>query len=469
MFKEWIRWIALSLAAVAAVLFIFAIVLHFSKESHIPVLQEPASSRCLKPCAFQQTPDAYSSIANQLLQLKSTLPSAHLPDLRPSLTYYGKNGRPDADGASGALFLSSAGDKEPIMVEPDQPIYMTYDKSLSPARFVFSPDNHETSLWIEVSSKDSKDLLVKVSMKDQNGGIIQEPANYAQFKLQEKPLARTNGVNWQIGKYKADATLLSQQKAKWYGIDRFLEKHGGKEFQDVSGKQRIDFGENEDLYSVFVEPNDVFIWQNNHWVVTKPGPDTVALPMLVIKKIDDRLMHLELWSDDGKNKALINLIKSTEAFPPLNFAKDFKFLSAKTRSQFVFEIDKEKLTIMPQDWLLQMDKTWTKLSSPEEIDAYVERKTTGYLIVIDGIERRDDRQVLTGTLFNKSRSASQQIEIPLQIPSSSPSNSKSKDQLKTKMRQGTPVRQQTSTSYQRPGGDDDSGSDAEDVDDDGDE
>jgi len=212
-----------------------------------------------------------------------------------------------------------------------------------------------------------------------------------------------------------DGTLLARQKAKWFGTDRFLEKHGGKEFQDIIGKQRIDFAEGDDIYSVFVKPNDVLIYdKNNRWKVVEPGEATKGLPILVIKKIDERLMNLELWDGEGKSKISLNLLKSNDSISPPNLMQSYKFIGARTRSQFLFEVNKERMILSPQDWLLQTDKGWKKLSSADDIDAYVGRKLIGRLFVINAIEKRDDRQVLLGTLFNPSRTEAQSIEIVLQ-------------------------------------------------------
>ncbi|MCP5507977.1 MAG: hypothetical protein H7A37_06730 [Chlamydiales bacterium] len=51
----------------------------------------------------------------------------------------------------------------------------------------------------------------------------------------------------ELGKWRVDGTLLARQRARWYGPDMFLKRHGGDEFKDVSGKRRIDFGEKATL------------------------------------------------------------------------------------------------------------------------------------------------------------------------------------------------------------------------------
>jgi len=78
------------------------------------------------------------------------------------------------------------------------------------------------------------------------------------------------------------------------------------------------------------------------------------------------------------------------------------------------------MLLSPHDWLLLTESTWKKLQTPEEIDAYVERRTVGPLFVFDQIERRDDRQVIIGSLYNSSRTEKVVIELSLQQGLSQP-------------------------------------------------
>ena len=57
---------------------------------------------------------------------------------------------------------------------------------------------------------------------------------------------------------------------------------------------------------------------------------------------------------------------------------------------------------------------WKKLTSSEEIDDYVDRRLTGTLFVFEGIERKDDQQVMKGHLYNPARTLVQDIELSVQ-------------------------------------------------------
>ena len=116
---------------------------------------------------------------------------------------------------------------------------------------------------------------------------------------------------------------------------------------------------------------------------------------------------------EGKNRINLNLLKSNEQWIPRNLQQDFKFVAARTRSQYVFEINKERVLLKPKDWLVQTDTGWKKLETAEDIDNYVERKIHGALFVFDGVVKKDDKQVLMGTLFNASRTDAQMMEIDL--------------------------------------------------------
>lgn len=409
--KKWLNYINLVIGIALALLVSATLAFLMARPSEISTATEKANKRVLPKGAFTQTKEAYETINQTIFKLKYSPITFQLPDLRKQLIYYGKNDRPDAKGENPVLHFSFQGNKTITSVLPGEKKYVSYDRSTTPPQYIFSPGNSETPLWIQVFSPE-KEANVKVSMRNENGEIIQEPWAHAQFTLPPKDFVRT-GTLWEIGKWRVDGSLLARQKARWYGLDKFLEKHGGKEFTEEIGKQRIDLGEGDQLYSVYIGSNDGLIWDNDKWKVAKIGPETLGYPLLLIKKIDDRLMQLELWDINGQSKIALNLLKSTEPWNPQVVLQSFKFLGSRTRSQFVFEVNKERMLLSPKDWLVLTANGWKKLSTPQDIDDYVDRKITGILFVFDGIQRKGDQQFLTGTLYNASRSDAKPVEIAI--------------------------------------------------------
>jgi hypothetical protein len=251
-------------------------------------------------------------------------------------------------------------------------------------------------------------------MVDDEGDIVRTPRAYAEFTLPEKEFVKTSNNSWELGKWRVDATLLARQKSRWYGLDRFIETHGGNEYKNWMNRQRIDFGDGDEAYSVYVGNGECMIWKDNRWQVATPGSDTLPYPILCVKRVDERVMNLELWDVGGKGKVVLNLVKTGEQWMPKNIEDSFKFIGARTRSQYIFEIEDERTFLSPHDWLVHTDTGWKKLITPQDIDDYVNRKITGPLFVFDGVEKHDDKQVITGSLYSAARTEMVPVELQLQ-------------------------------------------------------
>lgn len=413
MIKKWMTWINYGIAGAIGLSLFAALCLFWMRETEFPVYETTARKSIVPKGSFSRSAADYAAIAAPVLALEFSPLSVQLPDLRKYLLYYGKNGRPDANEERHVLYFSFTGNKSPSPVRPNERIYVMYDKSQSPYQYVFSPNNAKTPLWIEASAQGNQ-AVIKVGMQGEKDVVINEPKSYANFNLTEKEFVRFGGASWELGKWRVDGTILARQKARWHGIDKFLERHGGDEYKEQQNKQRLDFGEGENIYSVYLGQGDCLIWSDNRWQSVKAGEASLMHTMMCVKKIDERVMNLELWDVDGKGKIVLNLIKTNETWTPQNLEQNFKFVGARTRSQFVFEINDERMLLRPHDWLVLTDEGWQKIETVEAIDAYVDRKTVGPMFVFDRVERKDDRQVIMGTLFNAARTEMVPIELTLQ-------------------------------------------------------
>lgn len=411
MFRKWLERINYGILAVFFVFLIAAACVQWQRPDALDVKPPRGLANALPKNSFCQEPIAYDQIGEPLLRLEYCSPRMQLPDLRQKLQYYGQNRRPDVNKDSSMMHFNS--NNQMVSVAPGQPLYLQYEKIGGAGNYRWSPNNKQTSLWIEAMPAE-QEASILVRMMDENGELVTTPFENESFQLKEKEFTRQDGKAWEIGKWRVDGTLLARQRAKWFGVDKFLEKHGGDEFADVMGKNRIDFNTDEEAYSIFVNEGTVLIWQGDHWAKVKPGEDSRGFPLLVVKKIDERLMNLDIWDVEGKKKVVLNLLKSMETWVPQNLQQDFKFLGARTRSQFVFEVNDEKMLLSPDDWLLLTEGGWKKLAGVEDIDQYVELKERGTLFVFDGVVRVGDQQVLKGEMFNPTRTQFHEIDLPIQ-------------------------------------------------------
>lgn len=367
----------------------------------------------LPPLGFHLTPEQYAAIGGTVLETKFVAPTISLPDLRSFLSYFGTNDRPDIASKQNLMHFGLKDIDQMGIVAPDEPLYVVYDRARAQGgRYTFSLDNHPTHLWIEGQPGDNK-ATVRVKMTDDNGQPITTPAANSEFSVPLGDYARLEGGKWEIAKQRVDGTLLARQRARWLGQDLFINKHGGDEFKDQVGKERIEFGEKEDKYAVYVKEEDCLIWDGNRWVPAQIGLQSRQYPLMCVKKIDDRLMRLQLWDVGGKGRVALNLIKTTEPWTPQSVVKDFQFLSARTLSQYIFEVRKERVTLRPFDWLLLTDKGWKQISTPDDIDALVDRKLSGPLFILDGVTKKDEKQVLQASFYSPQRTKVEVVLYPL--------------------------------------------------------
>lgn len=413
MWNQYLQIISKVLFATAAALFFATFSLSFFKNQEQQEFFENKKEVFLPKNSFSLSEKAYQDIGEPFLSLNFVAPKMQLPDLRQKIIYYGQNGRPDGKEDNTLLYFSIGGSKETASIQPGKKLFLHY-LPLDGGKYEFSPGNIETSLWIEACHQ-GNEAEILIGMLDENARPVEEPRQNFRFNLQEKEMARVSPSGWEIDKWKVDGTLLARQKARWMGVDKFLERHGGQEFENIASKNRIDFGEKEDVYSVYVENGDCLIWKDGKWHnINGLKEDTKRYPLMVIKKVEERLMGLELWDVEGKRKMALNLLKSMETWVPSNIQEQFKFIGARTKSQFVFEVDDEKMLLSPQDWLVLTENGWIKLTTAQEIDDFVSRKVIGTLFVFNGIERKDDQQVMKGILYNPGRTISQDIELMVQ-------------------------------------------------------
>lgn len=456
MIDRWLSWLNGALIGLALLFGLAGIGYWLSRPGEITQGGHRSQEGGLPKGAFELAEKDYEKAGEVLLSLEQAPPIMQLPDLRTQLIYYGKNGRPDAQSQQTVIhFALSGNNKNATSVAPGENLYLVYERKGTSGKYVFSPNNEKSSLWVQGVPVDNE-VQVKVRMENENGEEVAEPETYAQFRLPEKEFVRYGGVTWELGGHRVDGTLFARQKARWCGPDRFLERHGGEDYKNIDGKQRIDFTESDEPYSVFVKAGDCLIWSDNRWKMIEPGDESLKKPLLVVKKTDERLMTFELWDVDGKGKIVLNLLKSSEPWAVQNgqtLQHMFKFLGAKTKTQCVFEINRERVVLSPSDWLILTPKGWKKLATEEEIDNYVKRKLSGTLFVFDGIVRKDEKQMMVGTLYSPSRHECNPIELPLQVKTLKGSNKDGKDKLKEMVEtaKGTVPSTQTSDVAQRTG------------------
>lgn len=411
--RKYLTYLNFGFAAVAALIFarlLWLVAFWMWGVAPIDSSEEEPHTRRLARNPFTQEETAYDAI-DDLLDLERQPPQLSLPDLRKALTFTGTNGRPDADPEQTRYHLKLKGDSQSNAVVAGEPAYLAYDSDAVPPRYVWSPDNAQTRLWIEVHG-DGDSAKVSVRMRGLGDAVISEPSELATLTLKARRTAGSNKDRWKIGQWRVDGTLLARQRARWYGRDLFLEEHGGDEYAHLLGKERIDFGEGAERYSVWVAKGDCLAWDGSRWQQADLlSGSSRQSPLLCLEKLGDKVMTYQLWDVDGRRKVAINLVRSTELWKPTVLEKDFRFVGARTRTQSIVEIRGERMTLRPFDWLVLTEEGWKKLVTAQDIDNYVDRQLSGPLFIFEGIEKHDGVHWMLGTLYNASRTQKHEMMI----------------------------------------------------------
>lgn len=423
MLSVWINRASFGLIVIAAILLTFSIFAYMRSPEQPEVapcnITKPLSEYALPGYFLPLKEQDYAAIGAPLFQSHWNPISLQLPDLRNVLSYYGINSRPDAK--QGAIRLqfgvgpvggAASTPNTLASTAPQEPLYLVYERNQNAGRYLFSPNNQKTSLWV-IAEPLENSAKINVFLQDESGNRVQEPAIRAQFSLQQKELPRTGTNNWSLGPFRVDGTLLARLKARWFGQDLFINDHGGPEYADRIGKERIEFGEGSDRYIVYLGQDSCLVWKDQRFVPTSTVKDSSMYPLLCVKKIEERLLRFELWDVEGKVRVPLTMLRSTDNWNPTQLQKDFAFLSARTLSQYIFSIRKERTTLRTHDWFLLTKEGWKRLATPAQIDAYVEEKEPGALFVFEGPKEKGEVRVLSGMLYNTTRSTKTEVEYPI--------------------------------------------------------
>jgi hypothetical protein len=445
------RWIGVvNYCLFGLILLVVAFFLFFAKNEETLASVPRLELKDLPKSPFSECDEFFSEIGASLFNLKWVPPQMQLPDLRHELLFCGKNARPDSLPGKASFYFALKTSGERSLVREGERTYLVYqgicvarefpqnasiqtfttnpltlwgdaspkNEKIEKTPYVFSPGNQPTPLWFEVNTVHEQAVEVRVSMLDEKGSLVVSSSDLRTFQLQLQEQAKSQIQGWELGGQRVDASLLVRQKARWIGRDIFLEMHGGEEFAFSIGKERIDFGDGQGLYSCFIAAGDALIWKEGRWHVVGSDEPTQQLPLLVVKKVDEKIISFELWDPDGRGKILLSLLRSKDHNGMPNVSQEFKFVGAKTWAKFIVECRTGgRMTLKPHDWLVMTAEGWIKLDGPAQIDAYVEQSLSGPLFILEKMDKKNGRQVLIGHLFNAARTEVELVELTSSSPS----------------------------------------------------
>lgn len=126
-------------------------------------------------------------------------------------------------------------------------------------------------------------------------------------------------------------------------------------------------------------------------------------------------MHFELWDVEGKARLPLTIFRAKLHEPMPDVVAEFKFIAAKTWAQYIIECRGKRLILKPSDWLVLTKEGWIRLTTAQDVDHFVMQKLQGPLFVVDKMHKKEGKQVLTGHIFNASRTDMKEVELTLNL------------------------------------------------------
>lgn len=377
------------------------------------IVQKPCFLETVRDLAFVHS-DKQANQGQDIQELRSTSwqlacmdLKETLPDLKKELIFLGSNHRPDA--VKQTVFLELRSSKSRCTACIGEKIYLQRQTTPYGSHFIFSNDSN-SRCWIECHCIGLDGLDVKVYLKSIDDQIITTPSEFAQFHLvsQYHP-AQT----WEIGGVRVDATFAVKQKMRRVGIDKFLYLHGGEEFLDKAQKERVDFvsalGE---PYSRYLSSGDILFWDGDRWQTCGEFiGDHEKAPLLEVKRVDEKIMTLDIWNVEGTAHQTVNLVKSGASSLDIASAlKELQFVGMRTWTRPILQAGEQRFILTADDWLLRKEQ-WEKIHSKQQLDDYLSGKLQYPLFVFEGVEKNENGFVLKGHLFNAQRTHVESVTI----------------------------------------------------------
>ncbi len=331
-----------------------------------------------------------------------------LPDLRSLIMFYGSNDRPDRSSHNRRLQFGMRGNPTVSTALVGEKVYFKYDTRSNK----WSLSDAPTPLTAVFSSPDPA-VQVKVEFQDDKGVVINVPSEFHSFPLAPSPApaAAAQAHQWLCGSLPVDNTLLDRQGAVWWGQDEVVLAFGGKEMGYEASRQRVQVGAGENAYVLWVKEDDCFVYDDDRWNPVELGGKTVGKPLLQAQSIDAHAIHFQLWNPDGTVRHSLDLLYR-EAKCDIK-VPEIKMIGARSKKQWIAEIQGKRLTLTPDDWVLLKSDGFVQLDDSQLLDDYLQGRLTGNLLAFSGIEKVDGELCLMGTFYDSTRTLQAPFAISL--------------------------------------------------------
>ena len=372
-----------------------------------------AEQQVLTPCElshfFAQSKELSQALLSPLFQLSKQERPLRLPDLRSHFLFFGCNERPDRSLSSSLVQYGLRGSQQVYAIDASKRVYLRFDAQTN--RWTFSEEPSALSVRFVIENGRAEAI---VELETDEGQKITTPTEFHRISLSISPLPVSviqSAKHWEIGPFRAEVSLLEKQGAIWYGKDEVIASFGGEEMALEAERERVQLGSGEDTYVLWVREGDCFVFDGQRWQSAQAGPETIGRVLLRARSVDARAITFDLWNEDGSSHMQVPVVRKmmlTEMKVP-----EVRLVGALSKRQWIAQIQGQRVTIAPDDWIVITNQGCTKLDSPELFDDYLDGKIVGGLLACSGIEKIRGESCLLASFFDASRSRQERVAVSL--------------------------------------------------------
>lgn len=324
-----------------------------------------------------------------------------IPELAKNLIVLGYNHRPDVKEEERVLLLCLADSLEKRLVTNGEKVFLFEDKEKK-FHFSFAPN----TLYFVPLIKDRDVVHIEVQDK---GRFALLPA----FKGE--------------GGEKAEF-IESLKRGTVLGKDLLLQNYGGKEYQFLTKKHKIDLGSQV----LFVEEGDFLCLREGQWAILEKEESAQFLPLAKIKTITSQGMGLDVWDETGFSVSSVNM--GLQQSPKMGYKVEelFSKVKIKSSSELSCLMGKRRVILRQGDWWLKTEMGWRKLNNLHDIEEYLNHRMRGDLFIFDTVEVVKEKAILKGKFFDQTRTQMSPLLVQTALDKKGSWPEKKKNKIKDK-------------------------------------
>lgn len=383
----WATWSFISLSICAIVFFAF-----WPAPAEMVVMDE---NHLLK----SDLNTGYASIGKGPLMLCGTYSSPLASALSHEIVLLVPSSRPgDGQSVGQQLLLGLKNSREKLNIPNGEVIYLDcqFSNDESPHQLQFS--SKPSQIWLKPVILDPSSILIEAGLsKDEN-------ASHCEFVLK----ANSSGLQ---ATSEENLFYASLKKAKWWGSDVLFQLYGGKEYQNLKNKQKIELKGDPSSF-LYIAQGDYLTFQNGKWEITDLAEAPLSSPLAYVKEMTANQLKLTVWDEKG---FAFDEIKLTLEGKQKGASQNeiFSSIRFRTATQVTCLIGKRRVILKCGDWLLKTGAGWRNLNKLSEIEAYLTHQLKGELFIFDSIEKKEDKFFVKGHLIDEMRSSAFSMTLPV--------------------------------------------------------